>query len=366
MKKRILIFSTAYLPLLGGAEIAVKEITDRLPEFEFVMVTARMRKDLPARERMGNIDVYRIGKGNALDKIRLIVFGPAFARTLGSFAALWAIMASYAGFSALRYKKMYPAVPYLLTLQEGDSRRHIYARVWWCWPYFKQIFRRADLIQAISRYLGQWAKDMGTTCTITVIPNGVALDVFRPFVGRRKRLHIVTVSRLVKKNGIDTIIESLLFLPSGTTLSIIGTGEDGRHLRALARQLGVLARVSFLGMVPQERIPHILQTAEVFCRPSRSEGLGNAFLEAMAVGVPVVGTSVGGIPDFLRDGETGLFCRVNDPKDLALKIKRIFGNSLLAEHLSCSGLALVKERYHWNTIARQMKEIFNSLFELAL
>lgn len=121
--KRVLIFSTAYLPLVGGAEFAVKEITDRLGgEFEFVMLTARLDAKLPEIERIGNIEVHRIGEDNHWDKYRLVKVGWQEARKLGRFDLVWAIMASYGGFAALRYKKRNPAVPFLLTLQEGDSR----------------------------------------------------------------------------------------------------------------------------------------------------------------------------------------------------------------------------------------------------
>jgi len=85
MKKTILIFSTAYLPLIGGAEIAVKEITDRLPDYEFTLITARLKKELPTEEKIGNVQVYRIGKGNAFDKFRLILDGPKKAIELGKF-----------------------------------------------------------------------------------------------------------------------------------------------------------------------------------------------------------------------------------------------------------------------------------------
>ena len=71
-KKRVIIFSTAYFPLVGGAEIAVKEIADRLgDEFDFVMVTARIRKDLPSYEKVGKVNVYRVGFGSNWDKYLL-------------------------------------------------------------------------------------------------------------------------------------------------------------------------------------------------------------------------------------------------------------------------------------------------------
>src|SRR3989338_9428218 len=125
-KKRVLVFSTAYLPLIGGAEIAVKEITDRLPDVEFVMVTARLKKELPSVEKLGNVSVHRIGNGGSFDKLRLVFSGWKYALKLGKFDAIWAIMASYGGFAALRYKKKNPCTPFLLTLQEGDSKWDIY------------------------------------------------------------------------------------------------------------------------------------------------------------------------------------------------------------------------------------------------
>lgn len=353
--KRILIFSTAYLPFIGGAEIAVKEITDRLPQTEFVMVTARMDQKLPTRERIGRVEVHRIGKGNAGDKYRLMLSGPRYAASLGMFDAVWAIMASYAGFAALRYKKQHPNTRFVLTLQEGDSRWDIYKHVWWCWSYFTQIFRRADRIQAISTYLADWARTLGARGHVSVIPNGVDANRFLPRVPKGKT--IVSVSRLVKKNGIDVLLRACALLPADTQLILAGGGEEERGLRRLAAELGAASRVQFLGGVPPEQIPNILSGAVVFCRPSRSEGLGNAFLEAMAAGVPVVGTAVGGILDFLTDGETGLVARVDDAKDIAEKIQRILSDAALAKKLSDNGRALVAENYQWDAIAVRMSEI---------
>lgn len=362
MKKRILIFSTAYFPLVGGAEIAVKEITDRLPDYEFVMVTARIDTKLPLREQCGNVECCRIGSGNFLDKYLLALNGPRFAETLGHFDAVWAIMASYAGFAALRYKKHHPAAPYLLTLQEGDSRWDIYKHVWWCWPYFKQIFTRADRIQAISAYLAAWAKKLGARCPVDVVSNGVDTADFSNRTsdfGPSKM--VVSVSRLVKKNGLDALIRAFRYLPDDTSLLLVGGGEEDANLRAISAREGLSDRVRFAGAVSNDKVVSYLAQASVFCRPSRSEGLGTAFLEAMAAGVPVVATPVGGIPDFLRGGETGLFCRTDDPEDIAEKISRIMTDSELAERLRANGLALVKEKYQWDAIARRMGVLFEKL-----
>ena len=361
MKKRILIFSTAYFPLVGGAEVAVKEITDRLSDFEFVMITARLDSKLPLVEKIGNIEVHRLGKGNNRDKYRLIWQGARYARKLGHFDALWSIMASYAGFSALRLKKA-KNTPFLLTLQEGDSRWDIYKHVWWCWPYFKQIFKRADRIQAISNYLAEWAKNMGAKCPIEVVPNGVNSNLFQSLAISSRHLgkNVITTSRLVKKNGLSDLIQAMVYLSPEIKLKIIGSGSLQGRLKQQVKKLSLGDRVKFLGEKNHQEIFLELKNSDVFCRPSLSEGLGNSFLEAMAVGVPIVGANVGGIPDFLKDGETGLFC-ANNPKDIAEKIKRILDNQELRESLIVNGKKMVEQNYSWNMIAEKMKNIFNNL-----
>ena len=189
------------------------------------MLTARLKRDLPQEERIGNVSVHRIGWGNRFDKLLLTVLGPLLAKRLGAFDLVWSIMASYSGFAAVRYCFHHPRVPYLLTLQEGDSRWDIYKHVWWCWPLFKRIFTRASHIQTISHYLARWAKEMGAKCPIDVVPNGVSLETFYPLETIQKRRNIITVSRLVKKNGIDILIQALEHLPHDVT-PIVGAGRD--------------------------------------------------------------------------------------------------------------------------------------------
>ncbi len=364
MKNRILIFSTAYLPMVGGAEVAVKEITDRLPDFEFVMITAKLKKELPDSETIGNIVVHRIGKGNGWDKYRLIISGWKKAKDLGVFDSVWSIMASYAGFAALRFKKRNPHIPFLLTLQEGDSRWDIYKHVWWCWPYFKQIFKRADKIQAISGYLKKWAESLGATCAIEVVPNGVAIETALPENAHADVKRVITVSRLVKKNGLEYLIRAMKIVneyqPQPIVLKIIGDGELRNKLETLGKKLGIADRFVITGSVSYREVYERLAQADVFVRPSLSEGLGNAFLEAMAMGVPVIGTRVGGIPDFLKDGETGWFCESKNPESIAEKVMYVLDkkNKAVVEKVVHNARELVRRIYSWELIAERMKQLF--------
>ena len=106
-------------------------------------------------------------------------------------------------------------------------------------------------------------------------------------------------------------------------------------------------------------MPKYLKISDVFARPSLSEGLGNSFLEAMAAGVPVVATAVGGIPDFLKDGETGYFCEVQNPKSLAEAILKFENNPQKTNEIIVNAKKMVLDKYDWSLISRDMKKMFD-------
>ena len=122
ISKRILIFSTAYLPYIGGAEIAIKEITDRLPDIQFDLITAKFEKDLPKIEKIGNINVYRLGFGlSLLDKLLLPFWGAIFALNLNKknhYDLFWCVMATFASGGAYIANWFHKKIPIVLTLQE--------------------------------------------------------------------------------------------------------------------------------------------------------------------------------------------------------------------------------------------------------
>lgn len=314
-KKKILIFSLVYYPrFIGGAEIAVKEITDRLSgDFEFDMIT--LRKTAPKFERIGNVNVYRVGFGwqagdNAiLSKFKIYkYFFPFFAflkavslSRKNKYDLTWSIMANYAGFGALFFKLWKPDIPMVLTLQEGDPISYIKRRVGIMYPIFKMIFTRANRIQTISHYLADFARDMGSTCPVTVVPNGVDVKNFQFSITNfskedfRKKFGysnddtvLITTSRLVTKNAISDVIDAMEFLPENVKFLIIGTGELGARLKLKVESEKLQERVKFLGFVDHKDLPPYLWASDIFIRPSLSEGMGNSFIEAMAAGLPII------------------------------------------------------------------------------
>ncbi len=374
--KTVLVYTTAYLPFIGGAELALKEITDRWPEtMQVTIITARLLWSLPRRERIGRVDVIRIGYGiPILDKLLLVFFGKRVGeRTFTDTEpnCVWAIMASYGALAASAYKRAHPRVQFLLTLQEGDSLEHIKNRARFLGTRFREIFERADSIQAISQYLARWARREGAHVEPEIIPNGVNLESFSVwksnFGGGRsstsKSVKLITTSRLVKKNAVDDIIRALAHLNESVTLTVVGDGVERVSLKVLTESLGVKNRVHFLGTIAPEAIPQALAKADIFVRPSLSEGLGNSFLEAFAAGLPVIATPVGGITDFLIDGKTGWFAEVRNPESIASCVRYIIDPAHRAhvERVRQNARTLVEREYSWEGVADHLWRHISSL-----
>lgn len=369
-KPTIVIFSHAYLPFLGGAETAVKGVTDELGGFNFVMLTGKYKFSLPREEKLGNIMVCRLGFGFSVDKFLLpvLVFLKFIflKRKLLKPLLFWGIMISYSSIGAYFLKFLYPKVPFLLTIQEGN-REWERNRFWW-----RLLLKKVDYVTAISSFLLEKAWEAGYSGKAEVVPNGVDLEKFsNPDVKKTLILSqklgikpdekiIITVSRLTYKNAVDIIVRAMSFIKTEARLLIVGGGEEEKKLKKLARELKVENKIVFAAGSYDE-IPAYLKLGHVLVRPSRSEGLGTAFLEAMAAGLPIIATSVGGIKDFLIDGETGLEVKVDDPEDLARKLDLLFSDEALRQKLIQNGRRLVEEKYQWSQIAAKMRDIFNSL-----
>jgi glycosyltransferase involved in cell wall biosynthesis len=279
---------------------------------------------------------------------------------------------------------LHPKVPYVLTLQEGDPVSYIKKKMLPLHPLFVRGFRKACVIQAISTFLGRWAKDMGFQGPIEVIPNAVDISKFSRSITAKNRalaerklgktkgdIYVITTSRLVKKNAIDDVIEALVFLPKNIHFAVLGTGPDEKALKQLVRDRGMTNRVHFLGHVDHKDIPSYLTAADIFIRPSLSEGMGSSFIEAMAARVPVIATQVGGISDFLFDPErnpeikpTGRAVKVHDPQGIAAAIEKYIKHPKETKNIVANAYVMVSSRYDWNLIASDMEtRVFRKLYK---
>lgn len=396
--KKVLIFSLTYIPYSGGAELAIKEITDRIEpkEYSFDMITLRFDRNLPPVERIGSVNVHRIGFAVDGPKIsdRSMPFVCRLAKAFFPFTSywkaqtlhrvqpfdlVWAMMANQAGFGALFFKLANPSVPYVLELQDGNTLEQIKKRrplMRVIWSLYRAIYLRSDRIKAISHFIKRLARDIGYHGPIEVIPNGVdiakfsvefseeALTALKERFGKKVGdVFLFTASRLVLSRGVEDIIRALAYLPGNVKLLIAGDGEDRKKLEQLAEKLRVHDRVIFLGHIGHDELPRYFKISDIFVRPSLIEGMGSAFVEAFAAGIPVVATPVGGIPDFLADPirnperePTGIFCNVRDPESIARAVTLYMGNPELTARIVKNARALAADKYGWHTIARAMLE----------
>ncbi|MFC1622523.1 glycosyltransferase family 4 protein [Patescibacteria group bacterium] len=362
-KSRILIFSLAYHPFIGGAEIAIQEITKRLSDdFEFDMITCNLDGKQKKYEKINNINVYKV-KNKYLFPWKAFKLAKKLYKK-NNYKIVWGMMATWGGWTALKFKEKYPNVKYLLTLQSGDSDKFIKSRTcFWSWRY-KQIYQKADHIQVISNWLKNRARKFGYKKEISLIPNGVKFQEKKEYSGFQKKNGriILTVSRLVEKNGVGDLINAISKLDN-VVLKIIGNGSERKKMEKLVNNLKISNRVAFLGNKNYTETQNYYSQVNIFCRPSLSEGFGNVFIEAMANQVPVIATPVGGIPDFLREGETGWFCEPKNPQSIAEKIKYILDENNKEEvaQVVSNAKKMVEEKYTWEKVSEQMKSVFNNL-----
>ena len=393
---KILIFSLDYYPgLVSGAEAAIKEITDRIEpsDIEFHMVTLFYDSTWPRVEKIDNVLVHRVGiwgKPNATLEERgkfplhynkhFFQFAATIKALLlhrkHNYDAIWVMMAHGAGVPAAIFKLFHKDVPYALTVQEGDPPEHIERVMKPLWPLFKRAFTEATIVQSISSFLSKWVRDMGYKGDIELIHNGANpqsihptfdpkdIDELKKSLGKKEGdIFLCNTARLVHQKGFDTTIRALPLLPKHVKLLIVGGGMEEKKLKELVVEMQLQNRVIFTGPVDRSEVSKYRFASDIFVGPSRSEGLGNAFLSAMACRLPIIATQEGGIAEFLFDAErnpdkkpTGFAVDKDSPEQIAEKVEYILSHEEEVADIVARARAMVEEKYDWDNVAKEMRE----------
>jgi glycosyltransferase involved in cell wall biosynthesis len=204
---------------------------------------------------------------------------------------------------------------------------------------------------------------------ISLVPSGVDTRHFSPdgavdATPRRAR-RIVVVSRLVEHKGIGDVVAALpqvpdteLVVAGGPDATGVGLDPESARLRALARAHGVADRVVLRGRVARSEVPALIRSADLVACTPWYESLGMVALEAMACGVPVVASAVGGLVDTVIDGVTGRLVRPRDVEALAATLRELLAHAELRERLGRAGLQRARSRYNWTTIAGETERAY--------
>jgi glycosyltransferase involved in cell wall biosynthesis len=209
-----------------------------------------------------------------------------------------------------------------------------------------------------------------------VIYNGIDPKVFRPLPLPDNRLEnkfslskgdkvIIYVGRLIGLKGLKVLLSAIASFTdrSGMKLLIVGDGEERPSLQALGARLGISPQVLFAGFVPHAELPRYYSLAHIAVFPTLAEeAFGISICEAMACGVPVVATRVGGIPELVRDGHTGLLTQPGNERELAEKIINLLANEDLRGQMGRQAMQVVQECFTWEKVADRLLKVYDRLF----
>ena len=376
MRSKIVILSAFLSPFRSGAEACAEEVALHLSDrYDITIVTARLRRDLPKKDVLGGrVSVRRVGVGVGFDKWLFPFLAPLICRGIAPpfdsahglrrcYAPtdrpvlIHAVLETFAGLALYFCQWIVPGAKRLLTLQTLNRR------------FLKgPIVRSAHAVTAISHALAESAASLGRE-DVTVIPNGIPLDRIDDACRHTERVpgRILFVGRLERMKGVDVLLQAFARVVEvchgmPLHLRIVGDGSLRSQLTAHSSQLGIAEHVIFAGYIPVPEVYREFAEAEVFCGLSRSEALGNVFLEAQAAGCAVVATRVGGIPEIVEDGVTGILVPPDDATAARSALGRLLKDAgfrrLLADRARAGARA-----YDWAVIAERYAEVYEALIE---
>lgn len=230
------------------------------------------------------------------------------------------------------------------------------------WKFIEEsINNNCDLVIAVSEKMRTEMQRKSSFKNIKIIRNGYDCELFSinggPNFNNGNYIRILHIGGFYSVKGQDILLKSLAFVSIPIKLTLIGVGPELAKCQQYVQTNNLQNKVQFLGQVSHESVAGMLRVNDLFCMPSRSEGLPAAPLEAMACGLPVVGTNVGGMNEIIIPGFNGYLCEPNSPNDIAEKI-------MLASKTNWDRVEIskwVKNNFSWNTWVRNIIEAYDAV-----
>ena len=398
MSPRIVILTTYYHPVLGGVETHARQLAQCLSRrrLHVTIVTKRTDRSSAWRDQVDGVPVYRLppaGPRTAWAKWVTLPFAlGALVGLRRTFDVIYCpdpralgIAAVLAGKFLQRPVVVQAATPGALSCANWDQtleRWRIAPRGRLAtvikWPA-RRLYAAADAFVCISRQIEQEARSCGISQhRLVYLPHGVDLTRFRgacPDEVTRTRVELgwpsdqlvcLFIGRLSQEKGVLELLRAWRDLdPHAAILVLVGPDMPGHHLDAgaAARRFvathGMQDRVLFQG--PSTEPERLLRVADLFVHPSHYEAFGLSIIEAMASGLPIVASRVGGMLDYLVDGENALLCTPGAVDDLGEQIRRLLAEPDLRQRLAQAARLTAEQSFDSARIDDRFVELFHHL-----
>lgn len=379
---RLLLVNYEYPPLGGGAANATLFLARAFVELghEATVLTSGFG-DLPRYCVDGGVCVYRTmalrrtaDRSNPLEMFSflfaamLIAHRVARARQIEDVITFFTVPCGPIGWYLNRRLEL----PYIVSLRGGDVPGLVPSldRVHWlATPLRRVVLRRASAIVANSPSLARLS-EKADPVPVHVIPNGVDTVFFRPATTAEERgvgdsFRILFVGRLTAQKNVTLLLNAVAEMRREATrrisLDIVGDGPLRQELERTVHRLGLVDCVTWHGWRSKEEVAALYRRADCFVNPSLYEGMPNTVLEAMASGLPVIASNVGGNDDLVTSGETGFLFDLSPPSSLRERLIVIKDDPGLRKAMGVRGREIVLSQYSWSAVAKQYIRFFVAL-----
>jgi len=364
-----------FSPALGGVETHVYHLAMGLSErgLSTEVFTTDLLTDLPFRRLNGGIPPapFPVRRFHAVKWLEiphgLGILSPRMALALLRNGPQVVHAHAYGFFPVIAggLAEMLRGIPLVVTAH-SDAGGPSFSKRLLDWAVPPLTLQRANRVIALTNREAQNLQRLGVDPDrIRIIPNGVNLKEFEGIKQSdepREILRLLFVGRIYpQQKGLEHLLNALKILAIRWKLHLTLVGEDGgglERVHALARTLGVEESVTFTGRLPRSELIRAYQAADVFVLPSLFEPFGIVLLEAMAAGLPVVASRVGGIPDVVEEGKTGLLVEPGNSRALAETLEGLLSDPGLRRRMANAGRARAAD-YSWDRILPQILEVYH-------
>jgi glycosyltransferase involved in cell wall biosynthesis len=376
--RRILLVNYEYPPIGGGGGNATHHLAHELVKLghhPFVLTAAW--GGLPPAEFTHGVTIRRIlalrRHADHCSIPEMLAFTSAALLAAPGWARQWKVEAALVFFTVPCgpigwLLKRLLKLPYCLSLQGGDvpgfdpDRLHTYHTV--AGPMISHLWHDAAAVIANSEGLADLAQRHDARARIGVIPAGADVEGIAPKSDYSAQQHVefLFVGRMVKQKGLDVLFDAFGKLDHALDwrLTIVGEGPERSALTAQAARLNIAGRITFKAWTDRSALPGIYRNADVFVLPSRAEGMANALLDAMASGLPVIGTRVAGTAEVMTDEKTGLLVPPENSDELAAAIATLVNDGARREAYGRAARERVETSYSWASAAERWAAVLEN------